>query len=106
MPGCGAKPRARNPRVPVTVAPVERRSVPLEIVATGTIEPIQSAGVGSQVGGVVTRIPIREGQHVSSGQALIQLDSRPFRAALNEARGMLARDLAAASTARRDAERA
>jgi len=80
--------------------------VPLEIVATGTIEPIQSAGVGSQVGGVVTRISIREGQNVPAGQVLIQLDPRPFRAGLNEARGVLARDLATASTAQREAERA
>jgi multidrug efflux system membrane fusion protein len=96
----------RNPRVPVTVAKVERRPVPLELAASGTIEPIQTADVGSQVGGVVTRIRIREGDYVRAGQVLVELDSRPFHAALAQARGVLAKDHAQAEAARLDWERA
>lgn len=103
--GCGGKAAVRQPRVPVTVAKAERRTVPLEIIATGTVEAIQSASVGSQVGGVVTALRIREGQEVSAGQALIQLDPRPFRAQWNQARGALARDRAAYQTARQNEER-
>ena len=97
----------RATRVPVTVARAERsarcrtRSSP-----PAPSRPIQTAAVGSQVGGMVTRIAFREGDDVSAGQALIQLDPRPFRAALDQAAAALARDRAQAQTARLDAERA
>jgi multidrug efflux system membrane fusion protein len=104
--GCGAKKSQRQPRVAVTVARVERRAMPLQIVTSGTIEPVETADVGSQVGGVVLRIAFREGQEVAAGQLLVELDPRPFRAALAQARGALARDLAQWQSARLDAERA
>src|SRR2546426_2700624 len=104
--GCGAKAATRQPRVPVTVARVERRTVPFELVSTGTVEAIHSASVGSQVGGTVTSLAIREGREVRAGQLLIQLDTRPFRAELDQARGALGRDRAQWESARADAERA
>ena len=104
--GCGKKDAPRGARVPVTVSKVERRSMPYLIMASGTVEPIQTANVGSQVGGVVTRIAFREGDDVSAGQALIELDPRPFRAALAQAQGVLARDRAQAQAAQVDADRA
>ena len=104
--GCGARRAQRQPRVAVTVARVERRAMPVQIVTSGTIEPVETANVGSQVGGVVQSYAIREGQDVRSGQLLIQLDPRPFRAALEQARGMLARDRAQWRSAQLDAGRA
>jgi multidrug efflux system membrane fusion protein len=100
--------RRRPPamRAAVTVARVERRSMPLEIVTTGTVEPIQSAGVAAQVGGVLTRIAFREGQDVAAGQVLFELDARPFRATLEQARGALERDLAQWRSAHLEAGRA
>ena len=92
-------------RVPVTVAAAQQRSVPLIIAATGTVEPMQIANVGSQVGGVVTQIRFREGADVSQGQVLIQLDARPFKTAYDQAQAALARDRAQAENARLDAER-
>jgi len=106
LPGCGAKQARLQPRVAVTVARVEQRAMPVQIVTTGTIEPVETADVGSQVGGVVTRIAFREGQEVRAGQTLIELDPRPFRAALEQASGVLARDLAQWRSAQLDAERA
>jgi multidrug efflux system membrane fusion protein len=106
LPGCGAKQAQRQPRVAVTVARVEQRAMPVQIVTTGTIEPVETADVGSQVGGVVIRIAFREGQEVRAGQTLIELDPRPFRAALEQASGVLARDLAQWRSAQLDAERA
>ena len=47
--GCAAPSRPRSPRVSVTVAAVERRAMPHVLDATGTIEPLQSTAVGSQV---------------------------------------------------------
>jgi multidrug efflux system membrane fusion protein len=104
--GCSGKAQRGAPRVAVTVAPVERRDMPITILASGTVEPVQSADVGSQVGGVVRRIAIREGQDVEAGQVLIELDARPFRDALALARGNLARDLAQWRSAQLDADRA
>lgn len=103
--GCGVRPKARSPRVPVTVAEATRRAVPLALASTGTVEASQNADVGSQVGGVVTRVAFSEGQEVSEGQVLFELDPRPFRNALEVAQAALARDHAQAETARREAER-
>lgn len=105
--GCGSQAnQARNPRVSVTVARVERRDMPLALRTTGMVEPVQSASVGSQVGGVVVHIVLEEGRDVTAGQALIQLDPRPFRAALDQAAAALARDRAQAEDARLEADRA
>ncbi len=104
--GCSAKPKPRTPRVPVTVAPVEERTVPFELGSTGTVEPVQTAAVGSQVGGIITRVTFREGAEVQKGQVLFLLDARPFHATLVQAQAMLAKDRAQAEAARLDAERA
>src|SRR5438132_3553308 len=103
---CAKTAKERSPRVAVTVARAERRDVPLALNATGTVEPIQSAAVGSQVGGVVTRVAFHEGDDVRAGQVLLQLDPRPFRATLEQAQAALARSRAQAENARLDAERA
>jgi membrane fusion protein, multidrug efflux system len=102
----GGRRNARQQRPAVTVAKVERKPMPVQILATGTIEPVQTANVGSQVGGVVESYAIREGQDVRKGQVLIQLDPRPFRAALAQANAQLARDRAQWRAAWLDAQRA
>jgi len=79
--------------------------MPFVLTSVGTVEALRTASVGSQVGGVVTHISLREGDQVRAGQILIQLDTRPFRAALDQARAALARDRARAESARLDAER-
>lgn len=103
---CAKKQAARSPRTSVTVATAERRDMPVMLLASGTVDPIESASIGSQVGGMVTRIAFREGEVVRAGQALIELDSRPFRATLQQVSGQLARDRAQAGAARLEAERA
>src|SRR5881409_4411593 len=86
---CSRKGAGGPSRVPVTVARAEQRAVPYEIVATGTVEPRQSAAVQSQVTGVVTTVAFREGDEVATGQVLFQIDPRPFQAALNQAQAAL-----------------
>jgi multidrug efflux system membrane fusion protein len=103
--GCAKKKSARNVRVPVRVATTAEQPMPFVLTSVGTVEALRTAAVGSQVGGVVTRIAFREGDEVRAGQVLIQLDPRPFRAALDQAAATLARDRARAETARLDAER-
>src|SRR6266487_5275382 len=103
--GCSHQGTGGPPRVPVTVARAEQHAVPYEIIATGTVEPRQTVSVQSQVTGVLTRVAFREGDDVQAGQMLFQIDPRPFQAALDQAKAMLARDQAQAQAAQLDAER-
>jgi multidrug efflux system membrane fusion protein len=89
-----------RPSVPVTVASVEQRSVPQEISAIGTVTPIQTVAVRSQVGGTLMRVGFREGDDVRKRQVLFRIDARPFRAALDQAVANLARDQAQLTNAR------
>ena len=93
--GC-RKSDARPPRpsVPVTVAPVQQRSVPYEISAIGSVTPLQSVAVRSQVTGTLMHVGFREGDEVQKGQVLFQIDARPFQAALDQALANLAKDRA------------
>jgi len=104
--GCAAQQRPRAARVAVTVAMAAQREMPFALRSTGTIEPLQTAAVGSQVGGVITRVAFREGDEVRQGQLLFELDHRPFRAALEQAKAALARSREQAEVARLDADRA
>src|SRR2546430_1224204 len=92
--GCSRKGAGGPARVPVTVAHVEQRAVPFEIPATGTAEPVQTVSVQSQVTGVLTHVTFHEGDDVTAGQVLFPIDPRPFQAAFEQARALLARDQA------------
>ncbi len=102
---CAKKVPPPAPSVPVTVGVVERRAVPYELAATGTVEPIQTVSVQPQVSGPIVRIAFREGQDVRKGQVLFELDPRPFQAALGQAQGLLERDRAQATNAEQEAKR-
>jgi len=103
--GCSQKGAGGSSRVPVTVAHAEQRAVPVEIPATGTAEPVQTASVQAQVTGVLTRVTFHEGDDVIAGQVLFEIDPRPFQAAFDQARAMLARDQAQHQAAELDAQR-
>jgi len=61
---CGKPPRREPPPVPVLAAVAERRAVPYTIEANGTVEPLQTVAVESQVGGVLLRVGFKEGDEV------------------------------------------
>ena len=104
--GCGdAKGRPPMPPVPVSVATVAQGPAPYVVVADGTVEPLQTVQVESQVGGVLLSVDFTEGQEVTKGRPLFHIDPRPFEAALSQAEANLARDEAQAINSRRDAER-
>ncbi len=103
--GCGNEAAPPPPPVPITVAVAERRPVPFELAATGTVEPLQTVAVQPQVSGPLTRTAFREGQDVQRGQVLFQIDPRPFQAALAQAEAILKRDSAQAANARQEAGR-
>jgi multidrug efflux system membrane fusion protein len=95
----------QNAGVPVTVAKVKLKNVPLNLHAIGNVEPIHSVTVRPQVGGLLQRVGFSEGQEVKKGDLLFEIDPRPLQAALAQAVALLARDRAnqhdAEATARR-----
>jgi membrane fusion protein, multidrug efflux system len=103
--GCGARTGGTASKVPVSVARAERRALPYELEATGTVEPIRSVDVLPQVNGTILRVNFGEGDEVAAGQILFEIDPRPYRAALQQAEGTLLRDLTQAQSAAREAAR-
>lgn len=91
--------------VAITVSTSEIGAAPYIVAANGVVEPLQSVAVQSQVGGVLTRVHFNEGDEVRAGQVLFSIDARPYDAALKQAQAELARDVAQAENAKRDAER-
>lgn len=100
--GCGPSAPPPRPAVPVSVATVVRRDTPIVLAATGTVEPIQTASVQSQVDGIITKVAFREGQEVTAGQVLFEIDPRSYRASLEGAEATLAKDVAQLTQAERD----
>jgi multidrug efflux system membrane fusion protein len=105
--GC-SKPQAAPagpPVVPVTVATVVQKTVPVQVTAIGNVEAYSTVSIKAQVSGIITEVHFREGQDVHKGQLLFTIDKRPFEAALHEAIANLARDRARAENARIQARR-
>jgi multidrug efflux system membrane fusion protein len=106
---CGRGDRAagRQAQRPVGVraARAVQKDVPLEVRAVGRIVSNQSVSIRSQVPGPIVAVRFVEGQAVKKGEVLLEIDPRPYRAALDEARARLAQDRARAESARADARR-
>ncbi len=105
LPGCRNRPPTAPPPVPVMTALAEIRPERLSLGLVGSVEPIESATVRAQVGGVIERVAFREGEEVRAGQLLFQIDPRPFQAALDATQAQLARDRAQAANAASQAKR-
>jgi len=101
----GGRGGAQNAPVPVTVAQVERRTIPIEIESIGTVIAATTVQVRSQITGEMTAVHFKEGEDVKQGQLLVSLDKRPLQAALEQAQATLARDQAQARNARAQASR-
>lgn len=80
------------PAVPVTVAKAEVQTVPTGLHAVGTVEPYATVQVKSLVAGALLRVHFTEGSDVKAGDLLFEIDPRPYREALRQAQGAVARD--------------
>lgn len=106
--GCAAdktKAAGPPPAVPVTVATVEQKTVPVTLQGIGSAQPFSTVGIRSQVGGQILTVNFKEGDDVKKGELLFTIDPRPFEAALAQSQSNLARDKAQAKNARVQAER-
>src|SRR5580704_16767849 len=74
----------------VQVVSVEQKDVPIYTEWIGTLDGLVNADIKAQVSGYLTRQAYTEGSFVKAGQLLFQIDSRPFEAVLDQARGQLA----------------
>ncbi len=67
-------------------APVERRTITQIVEATGTIEPVNTVDIGSQVSGMINEIYVDYNSEVKKGQLLAQIDTSLFEAQLNQSK--------------------
>jgi len=94
-----------RPAATVGVAQAARADVPVIVSAIGTVQPVVTATVRTQLAGILVGINFTEGQMVTKGQVLAQMDARPYRLALAQAQANLARDQAQLADAQRDLAR-
>ena len=80
--------------VPVVVAKVAMKSVPIEVIAVGNVEAYSTISVVPQVGGQLTEVFFHEGDYVMKGAKLFMIDPRPLEATVAQAEANLARDTA------------
>ena len=91
--------------VPVTVATVVQKSMPIEIRVIGSVEAYSIVSVHAQVTGQLTNVNFKEGDDVAKDQVLFALDRRPLEATLMQAQANLQRDIAQAANAKVVAQR-
>ena len=82
------------PPVPVTMAPVVVKTVPVRLYAIGNVEPYTTVSVKARVDGQIVSVHFKEGDTVREGQVLFEIDARPFVAALKQSQANLLRDQA------------
>lgn len=97
--------RAAAFAAPVVVEAAATMEVPVELRQIGTVEAINSVSITARVGGQLLKVGFAEGDNVSKGKLLFEIDPAPFRAALAQAQANLARDVAALSNANSDVAR-
>ncbi len=94
-----------KPPVPVMTAKIRKGAVPLYLKTIGTVTPFDSVSVRTQINGRLLSVHFQEGQLVTKGQVLAEIDPRPYEALLKQYKGQLVRDQALLSNARLDLKR-
>ncbi len=106
---CGSQESAEAPKGPppvtVVVTTVTPKTVPIYGEYVARTEARQAVEVRARVGGYLEKVLFKEGSQVRAGQLLLVIDPRPYKAALQEARGSLAQAQATLWKAQRDVER-
>jgi len=91
--------------IPVTTAAVQQKTMPIYLTALGTVTAYNTVTIKTRVDGQLIEVPVREGQRVTKGQLLAQIDPAPYAAALAQAEGNLIKDQATAANAQAEASR-
>lgn len=91
--------------VSITVASAQKSNIGEYLESIGTVTPVYTDSITSQVNGIVTAVHFKEGQRVNKGDPLIDIDARPYRATLLQAQGTLEKDQNVLGQARMDLTR-
>jgi multidrug efflux system membrane fusion protein len=103
-PQTAQKAPAGNP-VPVKIAAVEKADFPVYLTGLGTVQGFNTVLVRTRVDGQINKIDFKEGQLVKEGDTLVEIDPRPFQAALDQAKAKKAQDEANLGNANLDLQR-
>jgi len=90
---------------PVGLATAARGEIPVVLRALGTVTPLQTVNVKTQITGQLVKVDFKEGQMVQKGDLLALVDPRPYEVALQQAIGQQQRDEALLRNAQTDLER-
>jgi len=93
------------PKINITTATATKGNIGVYLDAIGTVTPVYTDSITSQVTGLIVAVHYTEGQLVRKGDALVDIDSRPYRATLLQAQGALERDQNLLAQAEMDLER-
>ena len=102
---CVPAPSPHKSPIAVVAASAKRMDVPVYLDALGSVTPIHSVTVKTQVEGVLSKVFFKEGQLVQTGQILAEIDDRPYEAQLIQYQGQLTRDEALLANALLDLKR-
>jgi multidrug efflux system membrane fusion protein len=91
--------------VNLSIATAKQGNIGVYLDAIGTVTPVYTDTMTSQVTGVISQVHYREGQMVYRGQPLVQIDPRPFQAQVLTAQGALERDTNLLAQAEMDLKR-
>jgi multidrug efflux system membrane fusion protein len=91
--------------VPVKIATVEKADFPVYLTGLGTVQGFNTVVVRSRVDGRINKIAFKEGQFVKEGDTLVEIDPRPFQAALDQAKAKKVQDEANLANANLDLQR-
>lgn len=91
--------------IPVTASAAQRKDIPVQLDALGTVQALNTITIRSQVDGILIEIAFTEGQEVRRGDVLARIDPRSYAAALAQAEAKRAQDLAVLANSRLDLER-
>ncbi|MGB9467037.1 MAG: MdtA/MuxA family multidrug efflux RND transporter periplasmic adaptor subunit [Candidatus Acidiferrum sp.] len=91
--------------VPVVVAAAQKGDLPVYLVGLGTVTAFNTVTIRSRVDGQIVKVNFTEGQFVHAGDALIEIDPRPYQVMLEQAEGQLAKDQAQLHDVQVDFER-
>jgi multidrug efflux system membrane fusion protein len=94
-----------NQPMPVVAGTVRTGDMPVTLNGLGTVTPLATVTVKTQISGYLQQIAFSEGQMVKEGDFLAQIDPRPYQVALEQAEGTLAHDQALLVDARLDLTR-